>query len=215
MSRLSAKLSPPWTCVLENWRQHNLKIVTSRGSARKRRNTGTRKKRKRSEERTEEESDDDDAREDELQLINDLSSAVAVPGGSTASTSSVSYKYLFSGSSTALAASAMPAATEAFDDDENQSDADGEDEDKDIDEPTVRSCFRPLLRMMRPSNFPGVILFHVLGVHRALSTGLASSTIPMSYSPALLFETLRRPQMIIVTLALLLTSATSMVVNDY
>ena len=112
--------------------------------------------------------------------------------------------------STALSASVANYLGDDFDEEEGF----GEDEEDD-DEPTVASCLRPLIRMTRPSNFPGVILFHVLGVHRALSAGLSSSSIPLLYSKSLLLETLRRPQMIVVALALLLTSATSMVINDY
>lgn len=113
-------------------------------------------------------------------------------------------------SSTALLASVSNNLGDDFDDEEEF----GEDEEEE-DEPTVASCLRPLIKMTRPSNFPGVILFHVLGVHRALSAGLSSPSIPLSYSKSLLLETLRKPQMIVVALALLLTSATSMVINDY
>ena len=112
-------------------------------------------------------------------------------------------------STTALSASAT-----SLGDDFRDQDMDEEDEEEE-DEPSVKSCLRPLLKMTRPSNFPGVVLFHILGIHRALSAGLTSPSIPIAYSKSLLLETLRRPQIIIVLLALLLTSATSMVVNDY
>ena len=106
--------------------------------------------------------------------------------------------------STALSASATSLGEDFRDQDEDEE-----------EEPSVMSCLRPLIKMTRPSNFPGVVLFHILGVHRALSAGLSSPSISIAYSKSLLLETLRKPQMIIVALALLLTSATSMVVNDY
>ena len=116
-------------------------------------------------------------------------------------------------SSTALSASVSNNLGGDFQD--RADDEEEDDDEEDSGEPSVASCLRPLVKMTRPSNFPGVILFHILGVHRALSVGLSSSSIPLSYSRSLLLETLRKPQMIVVALALLLTSATSMVVNDY
>mmetsp|Transcript_13440 Transcript_13440/g.29190 ORF Transcript_13440/g.29190 Transcript_13440/m.29190 type:complete len:550 (+) Transcript_13440:292-1941(+) len=213
----SAKLSPPWTGVLENWRQNNnLRIVTSRGGARKRRGRTSTKGSKRSQERDDDE-DDNDEQEDELRRPKDdfssSSNAAGEPRTTTATTSSASY--VVSSSSTALAASVEPGAAEGVDDDDDNDDADEKAEGEDTEEATVVSCLRPLLRMTRPSNFPGVIMFHILGVHRALSAGLASSSVNVSYTRSLLLETLRGPQMILVTLAVLLTSATSMVVNDY
>jgi 4-hydroxybenzoate polyprenyltransferase len=75
-------------------------------------------------------------------------------------------------------------------------------------EQTVRSCIRPLFRMTRPSNIPGVILVHILGIHRALSS--------IQYSRSTnLISVLQKPQMMVVLIALLLISSTSMVVNDY
>ena len=75
-------------------------------------------------------------------------------------------------------------------------------------EPTVRSCIRPLFRMTRPSNIPSVILVYILGIHRALSS------IQYSRSASLL-SVLQKPQMMVVLIAVLLISSTSMVVNDY
>lgn len=75
-------------------------------------------------------------------------------------------------------------------------------------EPTVRSCIWPLFRMTRPSNIPGVILVHILGIHRALS----SIQYPRSTT---LLSVLQKPQMMVVLIAVLLVSSTSMVVNDY
>lgn len=85
--------------------------------------------------------------------------------------------------------------------------------------PTVKSCLKPLLKMTRPSNVPGVILFHIIGVHLALKAGnLAPLTTAAAASPSyksVLLSTLLRPSMMVVLLTLLLTSATSMIVNDY
>lgn len=73
--------------------------------------------------------------------------------------------------------------------------------------PTVFSSLGPLFQLTRPSNFPGVILLHLLGGYLSLSaTGqghLFAKTL------------LQQPSMWIVLTALLLTSSTSMVVNDY
>ena len=73
--------------------------------------------------------------------------------------------------------------------------------------PTVLSSLGPLFQLTRPSNFPGVILLHMLGGYLSLSaTGqghLFTKTL------------LQQPSMWIVLAALLLTSSTSMVVNDY
>lgn len=119
------------------------------------------------------------------------------------------------GSNSASTSTALSASATSLGDDFQDQDVDNDEEEEEEDEPSVMSCLRPLLKMTRPSNFPGVVLFHILGIHRALSAGLSSSSIPVAYSKSLLLETLRKPQMVIVALALLFTSATSMVVNDY
>lgn len=75
------------------------------------------------------------------------------------------------------------------------------------DQPTVRSCFRLLFGMTRPTNFLGVVLFHVLGVYLALQSP--------NVGDAQLLSALIRPSMFVVLLSLLLTSATSMVVSCY
>ena len=76
--------------------------------------------------------------------------------------------------------------------------------------PSVRKLWRPLLAMCRPTNFAGVVLFHLLG------TKLAVERIPnVAFTARLLFATLAQPSMVAVLIALLFTSATSMVVNDY
>jgi len=73
--------------------------------------------------------------------------------------------------------------------------------------PTVLSSIGPLWTLVRPSNFPGIVLFHMLGVHLALS----ASNKSLSYWSTLL----QQPSMWLVLAALILTSSTSMVVNDY
>jgi hypothetical protein len=78
---------------------------------------------------------------------------------------------------------------------------------KKADQPTVRSCFRLLFGMTRPSNFLGVVLFHVLGVYLALQSP--------NLGDAQLLSALAQPSMFVVLLSLLLTSATSMVVSSY
>lgn len=73
--------------------------------------------------------------------------------------------------------------------------------------PTVRSSLGLLFRMTRPENFPGVVLFHMVGIRLALQrTPFASH-----YWRILL----REPTLWITLVVLLLTSSTSMVVNDY
>jgi 4-hydroxybenzoate polyprenyltransferase len=73
-------------------------------------------------------------------------------------------------------------------------------------EPTVKSCLPDLIQMTRPSNLPGVVLFHFLGIYLALiSTDTAGLFVRIVTVPA----------MMITLLALLLTSSTSMLVNNY
>lgn len=73
--------------------------------------------------------------------------------------------------------------------------------------PTVRSKLGILSTLTRPSNFPGVILLHMLGGWLSLShTGQGHV-----FAKTLL----QQPSMWVVLTALLLTSSTSMVVNDY
>jgi len=68
--------------------------------------------------------------------------------------------------------------------------------------PTVRSCLPDLIAMTRPSNLPGVVLFHMLGTYLALQNG--------NY-----WKFLFQPSMMVTLVALVLTSSTSMLVNDY
>jgi len=69
------------------------------------------------------------------------------------------------------------------------------------------STLKIFFGMTRPSNFPGVVLLHVLGVYLALQSPHVEN--------AQLLPTLARPSMMIVLSCLLLTSAASMMVNDY
>eukprot|EP00542_Grammatophora_oceanica_P017646 CAMPEP_0194035756 /NCGR_PEP_ID=MMETSP0009_2-20130614/8173_1 /TAXON_ID=210454 /ORGANISM="Grammatophora oceanica, Strain CCMP 410" /LENGTH=445 /DNA_ID=CAMNT_0038677241 /DNA_START=164 /DNA_END=1501 /DNA_ORIENTATION=- len=73
--------------------------------------------------------------------------------------------------------------------------------------PTVLSCWKDLLGMTRPSNFMGVVIFHLLGTYLATA---ASNTGDLSF-----VSTLLKPSMCVVLVVLLLTSSTSMLVNDY
>lgn len=69
---------------------------------------------------------------------------------------------------------------------------------------SVVSCLPDLIAMARPANLPGVVLFHVLGVH------LATKGTSMS-----LVRLLAAPSMLATLVVLLLISSTSMLVNDY
>ncbi|KAI2511932.1 UbiA prenyltransferase family [Fragilaria crotonensis] len=72
------------------------------------------------------------------------------------------------------------------------------------DQISVLSYLNTLWAMTRPSNFLGVVLFHTLGTYLAINK-----------STAKLIPILLHPQQIVVLISLMLTSATSMVVNDY
>jgi 4-hydroxybenzoate polyprenyltransferase len=72
------------------------------------------------------------------------------------------------------------------------------------DQISVLSYVTTLWTMTRPSNFIGVVLFHTLGTYLAINKS-TTKLIPL----------LRHPQQIVVLISLMLTSATSMVVNDY
>lgn len=74
---------------------------------------------------------------------------------------------------------------------------------------------KQLFLLCRPINFPIVALFHMMGVHQAArlwkSTVVPSPTAP----PSLLLTLLKHPSMLMVMLALLLVTSTSMITNDY
>ena len=76
---------------------------------------------------------------------------------------------------------------------------------KPVQQATVASSLRLLFGMTRPSNFPGVVLLHILGAYLALQSPSAGN--------AKLIPTLLRPRMMVVLVSLLLTSAASMVVR--
>mmetsp|Transcript_5008 Transcript_5008/g.7278 ORF Transcript_5008/g.7278 Transcript_5008/m.7278 type:complete len:426 (+) Transcript_5008:129-1406(+) len=71
-------------------------------------------------------------------------------------------------------------------------------------DPTIKTSWRQLLGMCRPSNFLGVLVFHVLGTYLGLK-GTSHS----------LLSILLKPRMIVVLTVMILISATSMMVNDY
>jgi 4-hydroxybenzoate polyprenyltransferase len=75
----------------------------------------------------------------------------------------------------------------------------------------------PLFQLVRPANFPGIVLFHMMGVYLALlgSIGtISKGAVNMNWT--LYWNILlKEPTMWLVLAALLLTSSTSMVVNDY
>lgn len=76
--------------------------------------------------------------------------------------------------------------------------------------PTVKSCLPDLIAMTRPSNLPGVVLFHMLGIHLTTTTAITTTAASSSF-----WKLLTNPSMMITLVALLLTSSTSMLVNDY
>lgn len=84
---------------------------------------------------------------------------------------------------------------------------------------TIRSCLGPLLTMSRPTNFPGVVVFHILGVHLAISSSAAvsasASVAEALTGKELLLQTLLNPSMMAALASILLVTATSMLVNDY
>lgn len=73
--------------------------------------------------------------------------------------------------------------------------------------PSMTSYIKPLFQLTRPLNFPGIVMLHALGIYLALS-----HTHQMNIFTSILLKT---PSMYIVLLSLILTSSTSMVVNDY
>ena len=76
--------------------------------------------------------------------------------------------------------------------------------------PTVRSCLPDLIKMTRPTNDPAVVMLHMLGVYLALQTANQGLGLGLGY-----WRFLASPSMMVVLVALLLTSSTSMLVNDY
>jgi 1,4-dihydroxy-2-naphthoate octaprenyltransferase len=72
----------------------------------------------------------------------------------------------------------------------------------------------PLFQLVRPANFPGIVLFHMMGVYLALSGNIVSKGLGMNW-PLYWKILLKEPTMWLVLAALMLTSSTSMVVNDY
>jgi len=71
---------------------------------------------------------------------------------------------------------------------------------------TIWASRSPLMRMCRLGNLGGVTLFHIVGVQRAVSS---------LSEPYNILQLLMRPSMLMVYLCIVLTMATSMLVNDY
>lgn len=97
-------------------------------------------------------------------------------------------------------------------------------EDATTNEPLSKSKYigtylYALFLMCRPSNFPIVALFHVLGVHQAVQLWKTSVATSISSSLALSCPSLKSvlldPSMIMVLISLLLVTSTSMITNDY
>lgn len=71
-------------------------------------------------------------------------------------------------------------------------------------EPSIKDCLPDLISMTRPSNLPVVVLLHMLGTFLVLPETQATFW-PLFFAPSMLMA----------LVALLLTSSTSMLVNDY
>ena len=78
----------------------------------------------------------------------------------------------------------------------------------------IRPYLKQLFLLCRPTNFPIVALFHVLGVHQAVQLWQSSSAAASASSP-LLLPLLQHPSILMVLLSLLLVTSTSMITNDY
>jgi len=79
--------------------------------------------------------------------------------------------------------------------------------------PNVRNSFKQLWPLTRPSSFPGVVCLHMLGPYLALQQLAQKQSAVLS--PRFYWTTMANPVMFLTLAALLLTSATSMVINDY
>ena len=92
------------------------------------------------------------------------------------------------------------------------------DEEQDKKIQYVRPYLKQLFLLCRPTNFPIVTLFHMLGVHQAVqlwTVSTMSTSVALLPSHSLLLPLLREPAMIMVLLSLLLVTSTSMITNDY
>ena len=73
--------------------------------------------------------------------------------------------------------------------------------------PTVWSCLGPLTHLTRPHNFPGTLVFHMLGIYLALDhVGQTQHFIPLFLGDVVMW---------CVWSCIVLVSSTSMVINDY
>jgi 4-hydroxybenzoate polyprenyltransferase len=84
----------------------------------------------------------------------------------------------------------------------------------DVSEARIVDYVPELIAMTRPVNIPGVVMFHMIGTCLALrhyrSLGTATAISNTNY-----WQLLVSPHMMFTLLALLLTSSTSMLINDY
>ena len=78
-------------------------------------------------------------------------------------------------------------------------------------QPTIRSSLSDLIAMTRPSNDPGVVLFHLIGIYLVAPKPEVLAAAGFKGFWGLVFS----PGMMVTLLALLLTSSSSMLVNDY
>jgi 4-hydroxybenzoate polyprenyltransferase len=91
-------------------------------------------------------------------------------------------------------------------------------------QPRIKSNFTSLFQLTRPANFPGVILFHLVGIYVAVNSyvvslhglGILDTKVASGVTTTIFRQTLlRRPSLWLMLMASLLTCSTSMVVNDY
>lgn len=85
-------------------------------------------------------------------------------------------------------------------------------EDKTATE-NIAQYLKQLFLLCRPINFPIVIMFHVLGIHQAVS--LYKTASRLTTQQPLLLPLMMQPSMLVVLIALLLVTSTSMITNDY
>ena len=83
-------------------------------------------------------------------------------------------------------------------------------------EPLIKDYIPELLKMARVANFPGVILFHMIGTWLAFCQYQIYANPPaINQMITTYWSLLMSPPMILTLISLLFTSSTSMLVNDY
>eukprot|EP00591_Stephanopyxis_turris_P000978 CAMPEP_0195521012 /NCGR_PEP_ID=MMETSP0794_2-20130614/17783_1 /TAXON_ID=515487 /ORGANISM="Stephanopyxis turris, Strain CCMP 815" /LENGTH=461 /DNA_ID=CAMNT_0040650471 /DNA_START=219 /DNA_END=1605 /DNA_ORIENTATION=- len=80
-----------------------------------------------------------------------------------------------------------------------------------IERRTVLSCMKPLQKMCRLGNLPGILVMHTISIH-LMNLALNQTTHNVFKT---LMNVLLRPNMVLVLACLCLISSVSMVVNDY